>query len=54
MKQQTQEKRTLPQIGVLALMLEAYEPIFPGIIAQQTAYVKEVLSSLGNAAVVFV
>ncbi len=50
MKQQTQEKRTLPQIGVLALMLEAYEPIFPGIIAQQTAYVKEVLSSLGNAA----
>jgi len=51
MKQQTQEKRTLPQIGVLALMLEAYEPIFPGIIAQQTAYVKEVLSSLGNAAV---
>ena len=38
MKQQTQEKRTLPKIGVLALMLEAYEPIFPGIVARQTAY----------------
>ena len=50
MKQQTQEKRTLPKIGVLALMLEAYEPIFPGIVARQTAYVKEVLSSFGNAA----
>ena len=40
----------LPKLGVLALMLEAYEPIFPGIIAQQTAYVKEVLKSLADTA----
>ena len=50
MEQQMQQKRSLPRIGVLALMLEAYEPIFPGITAQQTAYVKEVLASLGDAA----
>ena len=40
----------LPRIGVLALMLEAYEPIFPGITAQQTNYVSEVLESLCGAA----
>ena len=50
MKQPTQEKRVLPKVGVLALMLEAYEPIFPGITAQQTAYVHEVLDSLKSAA----
>ena len=41
----------LPRIGVLALMLEAYEPIFPGITAQQTSYVTEVLESLSGVAV---
>ena len=40
----------LPRIGVLALMLEAYEPIFPGITAQQTNYVSEVLESLSKVA----
>ena len=43
-------QQKLPRIGVLALMLEAYEPIFPGIIAQQTAYVREVLAGLSSAA----
>lgn len=43
-------ERTLPQIGVLALMLEAYEPIFPGIIARQSAYVREVLRDLSGTA----
>ncbi len=42
--------QTLPRIGVLALMLEAYEPIFPGITAQQTAYVREVLDHLSGTA----
>ncbi len=42
--------RQLPRIGVLALMLEAYEPIFPGITARQTAYVREVLDSLAGTA----
>lgn len=42
--------RLLPRIGVLALMLEAYEPIFPGITARQTAYVCEVLESLAGTA----
>ena len=36
-------KQPLPKLGVLALMLEAYEPIFPGIVAQQTDYVRAVL-----------
>ena len=50
MEQQMQFQPRLPRIGVLALMLEAYEPIFPGITAQQTAYVHEVLGSLKSAA----
>ena len=41
-------KQPLPKLGVLALMLEAYEPIFPGIIARQTAYVREVLADLAG------
>lgn len=39
-----------PRLGVLALMLEAYEPLFPGIIQRQTDYVKDVLSSLSDTA----
>ena len=39
-----------PRLGVLALMLEAYEPLFPGITAQQHAYVEEVLASLEGTA----
>lgn len=39
-----------PHLGVLALMLEAYEPLFPGITAQQTNYVTEVLASLEDTA----
>ena len=38
--------RQLPKIGILALMLEGYEPLFPGIIERQCNYVKEILSSL--------
>lgn len=39
-----------PRLGVLALMLEAYEPLFPGITARQHAYVQEVLTGLEETA----
>lgn len=39
-----------PKLGILALMLEAYEPLFPGITARQHAYVEEVLESLEGTA----
>ncbi len=44
------KKGELPRIGVLALMLEAYEPIFPGITVRQTEYVREVLGNLAETA----
>lgn len=44
------KRNELPRIGVLALMLEAYEPIFQGITARQTAYVREVLDHLSGTA----
>ena len=44
---QTMEK---PRLGVLALMLEGYEPLFPGITRRQHAYVEEVLASLKDVA----
>ena len=43
----TQKK---PRLGVLALMLEDYLPLFPGIDRAQTAYVNEVLDGLRDAA----
>ena len=42
----TQKK---PRLGVLALMLEDYLPLFPGIDRAQTAYVNEVLDGLRDA-----
>ena len=38
------------KLGVLALMLEDYLPLFPGIDRAQTAYVNEVLDGLRDAA----
>ena len=32
-----------PRLGILALMLEGYEPLFPGIMASQHKYVEEVI-----------
>lgn len=34
------------RIGILALMLEGYEPLFPGIIERQRLYVEEILETL--------
>ena len=42
------QKKT--KLGVLALMLEDYLPLFPGIDRAQTAYVNEVLDGLRDAA----
>ena len=42
--------QTKPRLGVLALMLEGYEPLFPGITARQHAYVEEVIASLDGVA----
>ena len=39
-----------PRLGILALMLEGYEPLFPGIMASQHKYVEEVISSLSGTA----
>ncbi len=39
-----------PRLGVLALMLEGYEPLFPGITERQRRYVEELLASLAPAA----
>ena len=39
-----------PRLGILGLMLEGYEPLFPGITARQHAYVEEVVSSLSDVA----
>ena len=43
----TQKK---PRLGVLALMLEGYESLFPGIIERQRRYVEEITASLAPAA----
>jgi L-arabinose isomerase len=39
-----------PRIGLLGLMTDGYEPIFPGITARQEAYAREVRDSLGDVA----
>lgn len=39
-----------PRLGVLALMLEGYEPLFPGFVEHQTHYVRQVLDSLAGTA----
>lgn len=43
------EPRT-PRLGVLALMLEAYEPLFPGITESQRQYLTNVLDGLADTA----
>ena len=38
-----------PQIGLLGLMTDGYEPIFPGITARQEAYAREIVSTCKDA-----
>ncbi len=42
-------KQNKPKIGVLGLLLEAYEPIFPGITDAQHNYVEEVITALPSS-----
>ncbi len=42
--------KTKPKLGVLALMLEGYEPLFPGITQAQTDYVNTVVAGLSAEA----
>ena len=39
-----------PRLGILALMLEGYEPLFPGITQAQTDYVRTVAAGLAEEA----
>ena len=39
-----------PRLGILALMLEGYEPLFPGITQAQTDYVNQVVAGLAGEA----
>lgn len=39
-----------PKIGLLGMMIEGYEPLFPGIIARQEAYAAELAASLSEIA----
>jgi len=36
-----------PKIGLLAMIIEGYEPIFPGILEGRTAYARELADELG-------
>ena len=39
-----------PRLGILALMLENYESLFPGFIDHQTKYVRQILNDLADVA----
>ena len=39
-----------PKIGLLGLMTDGYEPIFPGITARQEGYAQELVSLLSGVA----
>ena len=44
---------TKPKIGLLGLMAGSYEPIFPGIIARQEAYAREIAADAADAADIY-
>jgi L-arabinose isomerase len=44
------EKNTKPKIGLLGLMTEGYEPVFPGIIDRQVKYAHELVTRLAPVA----
>ena len=39
-------QKTKPKIGLLGLMTEGYEPIFPGITARQVKFAQELVTRL--------
>lgn len=46
-------QRRLPRLGLLGLMTDGYEPLFPGITARQEAYAKEIVADLSDVAEIF-
>jgi L-arabinose isomerase len=44
------KKLEKPRLGLLGLMTDGYEPIFPGITARQEAYARELVASLADVA----
>lgn len=42
-----------PRIGLLGLMTDGYEPIFPGITARQEKYAREIVDSLSDVADIY-
>ncbi len=46
-------EQRLPRIGLLGLMTDGYEPIFPGITARQEAYAREIVDDLKDVAEVY-
>lgn len=41
-------ERRKPKLGLLGLMTDGYEPLFPGITARQEAYVKEIIDDMAD------
>ena len=39
-----------PRIGLLGIMIEGYEPLFPGIVDRQESYVRELVASISDIA----
>lgn len=43
----------LPRLGLLGLMTDGYEPIFPGITARQEAYAREIVEDMADVADIY-
>lgn len=46
-------ERRKPRLGLLGLMTDGYEPIFPGITARQEAYAREIVSDMADVADIY-
>ena len=46
-------ERRLPRLGLLGLMTDGYEPLFPGITARQEAYARESVYDLADVAEIY-
>ena len=46
-------ERRLPRLGLLGLMTDGYEPIFPGITSRQEAYAREIVHDLADVAEIY-
>ena len=46
-------ERRKPRLGLLGLMTDGYEPIFPGITARQEAYAREIVADMADVAEIY-